>query len=94
MRPAWRCAWPRPHRRPRRRWALARPLDQITLPDVYRALGEPELFAIGLADDDPQCLVEQAVNGALSQTLEAARALVTGRFTEVPLADLVSALQA
>ncbi|WP_312165494.1 Rrf2 family transcriptional regulator [Phenylobacterium sp.] len=82
-------------------WALARPLGQITLLDVYRALGEPELFAIGLADDDPQCLVEKAVNSALSQTLEAARTLVTGRFAEVTLADLaadfdakVSALQA
>lgn len=69
-------------------WALARPLSQITLLDIYRALGEPELFALGLTDDDPQCLVEQAVNQAVSETLQAARSLVKDRFAAVTLADL------
>ena len=69
-------------------WALARPLSQITLLDIYRALGEPELFALGLTDDDPQCLVEQAVNQAVSETLQAARSLVKDLFAAVTLADL------
>lgn len=69
-------------------WVLTRPLDEITLADVYRALGEPGLFAIGLADDNPRCLVEQAVNDALSSTLQEARAQVIAGFARVTLADL------
>jgi DNA-binding IscR family transcriptional regulator len=69
-------------------WALARPLSAITLLDIYRALGDPPLFAIGLADDDPACLVEQAVNTALSDSLKAAEALLLQRFANVTLADL------
>ena len=53
-----------------------------------RALGDPRLFAIGLADDDPSCLVEQAVNAAVADTLSAAEALVIARFGEVTLADI------
>ncbi len=69
-------------------WALARALGEITLLDVYAALGRPPLFAIGLADDDPQCLVEQATNSALSATLQEAEALVLARFAAVSLQDL------
>lgn len=36
-------------------WTLVRPLSDITLLDVYRAIGEPHLFAIGPADDQPEC---------------------------------------
>ncbi|MGO8470311.1 hypothetical protein AB9F45_39265, partial [Rhizobium leguminosarum] len=32
-------------------WTLVRPLSDITLLDVYNAIGEPHLFAIGPADD-------------------------------------------
>lgn len=69
-------------------WALNRPLAEVSLLDIYRALGDPRLFAIGLADDDPRCLVEQAVNAAVADTLTAAEALVIARFGEVTLADI------
>jgi Rrf2 family protein len=69
-------------------WVLARGLHEITLLDIYHALGDPALFAIGLADDHPHCLVEQAVNGALDDTLREAEALMLARFAEVTLADL------
>lgn len=69
-------------------WALSRGLSEITLLDIYRALGDPRLFAIGLADDAPSCLVEQAVNAAVADTLSAAEALVIARFGEVTLADI------
>lgn len=69
-------------------WVVTRPLDTITLYDVYQALGEPELFAIGHRSAQPQCLVEQAVNGALSQTLAEAQAMVHARLREVSLAAL------
>ena len=69
-------------------WVLNRSLGEVSLLDIYRALGDPRRFAIGLADDDPRCLVEQAGNAALADTLSAAEALIIARFGEVTLADL------
>lgn len=69
-------------------WVVARPLDAITLYDVYEALGEPELFAIGHRRELSECLVEQAVNAALNQTLAEAEALVLARLRDVTLAVL------
>lgn len=69
-------------------WIVARPLDGITLYDVYEALGEPELFALGHRNEQSQCLVEQAVNAALDQTFEEAAALVLARLRAVTLATL------
>lgn len=69
-------------------WTLSRPLDQITLRDIYDALGEPALFAIGLADDAPECLVEQAVNAALAEALEEAERALLARFGEISIGSL------
>lgn len=71
-------------------WTLARPLADITLLDVYRALGAPELFALGMAADAPECLVEQAVNAALGQTLEEAERRLLARFGEVKLSEIAA----
>jgi Rrf2 family protein len=69
-------------------WVLARDLRDITLLDIYRALDDPTLFAIRLAVDHPECLVEKAVNSTLSDALHEAEALLLGRFGEVTLADV------
>jgi len=69
-------------------WVIASPLDAVTLFDVYEALGEPELFAIGHRSEQSECLVEQAVNASLDQTLAEAEALVIARLQEVTLAAL------
>lgn len=69
-------------------WILGRPLAEMTLRNVYDAVGAPEIFALGLADDRPQCLVEQAVNTALRQTLDEARALLLRRFADIRVSDL------
>ncbi|WGF88378.1 RrF2 family transcriptional regulator [Marinivivus vitaminiproducens] len=69
-------------------WQLARDLAAITLLDVYDALGRPSLFAMGNRTDAPGCLVEQAVNAALTPAFEAAEALLLARFGEVTLAAL------
>ncbi|MBY3100051.1 Rrf2 family transcriptional regulator [Rhizobium laguerreae] len=66
-------------------WTLVRPLSEITLLDVYRAIGEPHLFAIGPADDQPRCLVEQAVNVALGDAMKEAQALLLQRLDSVTL---------
>lgn len=66
-------------------WTLSRPLSEITLLDIYDALGHSQIFAIGLRNDRSDCKVEQAVNGALSETLCAAEALIRERFRQVTL---------
>lgn len=66
-------------------WTLAQPLERISLLDVYRAIGEPPVFALGLSDDHPRCLVEQGVNAALREALEEARAQLLARFAATTL---------
>ena len=69
-------------------WSLACRLDEITLLDVYRALGEPSVFALGAAAYHPSCLVEQAVNAAVDDALREAQALLLARFCKVTVADI------
>lgn len=71
-------------------WQLARDLADITLRDIYNALGEPPLFAIGNADEQPSCLVEQAVNDAIDDTLDLARTMMLDRFAAITLADIAA----
>ena len=42
-------------------WTLARPLEDVTMRDIYAALGEPMLFQMANVSESPGCLVEQAV---------------------------------
>jgi len=74
-------------------WVLARKLAQITLLDVYQALGEPPIFALGLADDHPRCLVEQAVNHGLAEALSDAKQRLLSRFAQISVADLARDLE-
>ncbi len=69
-------------------WSISRPLEDITLHDIYTALNSPALLAIGNRTESPGCLVEQAVNAALGETFEEAEALLLKRFGEVTLASL------
>lgn len=69
-------------------WTLACDLAQVTLRDIYDALGQPELLAIGNRTDEPGCLVEQSVNAVLGETIAEAEALVLRRLGEVSLAAL------
>ncbi len=69
-------------------WVLARNLEEVTLRDVYDALGCPSLLAIGNRTDAPDCLVEQAVNAALDKAFHDAEALLLARLGEITLAVL------
>ncbi|AZC36766.1 MULTISPECIES: Rrf2 family transcriptional regulator [Pseudomonas] len=69
-------------------WSLARALSDMTLLDIHQALGSSSIFAIGLSTDHPQCLVEQAVNTALSEVFDAAQALLVERLGKITLAQL------
>jgi len=69
-------------------WTIARDLAAVTLRDVYVAIGEPELLAMGNRTEAPGCLVEQAVNAALNDAFHDAEALLLERFGAVTLAQL------
>lgn len=69
-------------------WALARPLDEISLLDIYKALGEPQLFAIDPGSADAACLVEQAVHAELGEALAQARSQLLDGFARTTLGDL------
>jgi DNA-binding IscR family transcriptional regulator len=69
-------------------WTLVRSLESITLRDVYIALGEPSLFAIGHRSEGPTCLIEQAVNAALDKELAEAHRLLMDRFGAITLGAL------
>lgn len=69
-------------------WTLARDLADITLRDIYDALGGPSLLAMGNRTEAPRCLVEQAVNSALGEAFREAEDLLLSRLGEVTLAAL------
>ena len=69
-------------------WVLSCALEDITLRDVYEAVGAPALLAVGHREESPGCLVEQAVNAALDQAWREAQAAVLARLGAVTLAAL------
>lgn len=66
-------------------WQLARPLREITLLDVYEALGRPHLFAIGNRSQHAECLIEKNVNAVMVDTMAEAATLFVTRFKEITL---------
>lgn len=71
-------------------WTLARDAGDITLRDVYAALGERMLFAIELGEGNPDCRVQRAVSGTLDDFLHEAEALLAARLARLTLADVAA----
>lgn len=69
-------------------WRLACDLETTSFYDIYRALGEPALLAIGHRTEMPGCLVEKAVNAALGDAFDSAEQQLLAQFKNVTLADL------
>lgn len=69
-------------------WRLVCDLEKTTFYDIYVALGEPVLLAIGHRTEMPGCLVEQAVNSALGDAFASAEQQLLERFKGVTLAQL------
>jgi DNA-binding IscR family transcriptional regulator len=69
-------------------WTFACDPEAVTLRDIYDALGKPSLLAMGNRTEAPGCLVEQAVNAALSDAFAQAEALLLDRLGDVTLAML------
>jgi DNA-binding IscR family transcriptional regulator len=71
-------------------WTLACDLAKVTLRDIYDALGEPSILAIGNRTESPGCVVEAAVNARLGASFDEVEALLLARFSEVTLAMLAA----
>ena len=71
-------------------WSLARPLAEISLLEIYQALGRPELFAIGNDDDTIECGLARAANTATNQALEAARQFFEAQLKTISVADIAA----
>lgn len=66
-------------------WVLARDPEQITVLDVYEALEEPVIFAMGSSVDHPGCPLEQAISGALDVALAQAAGTLLREFGQLRL---------
>jgi len=71
-------------------WRLGRALSDITLLDVYEALGRPALFAIGNRNRPTDCLIEKTVNTVMADTMAEAEQLFVARFGELTLERIMS----
>lgn len=69
-------------------WSLAKPLEQISLMDVYAALGTPTLFAIGSDKEPTSCLLARAANAAMVAAMESARLQFEHSLKTVMVADI------
>jgi DNA-binding IscR family transcriptional regulator len=78
-------------------WVLARDPADITLRDVYSALGERLLDAIDVAGPRTArggCLIQRAVSGTLDEFFDDAEALLAARLHRITLATLAARVRA
>ncbi|MFC5459809.1 Rrf2 family transcriptional regulator [Massilia niabensis] len=75
-------------------WVITADLRQVTLRDIYEAVGAPTIFAMGNRVDHPECLVEKVVNASLASAFDEAEALLIARLGSVSLAELSSGFNA
>lgn len=71
-------------------WRMDASLDQVTLRDVYLALGAPPLVSLGFREDRPECLVAQVVNESLLTSMQQAEAALLEQFGRITLEALYS----
>lgn len=69
-------------------WRIARRTHEITVLDVYRSLGSPDLFAFGFSNPRPSCLVERSVNATIADAIDTATAEILDRFGALPLSQI------
>ncbi|GHC64191.1 RrF2 family transcriptional regulator [Limoniibacter endophyticus] len=71
-------------------WRLTRPPEEITLADVYQALGERFLRLEVEGDENPPtCKIEIALLGQVDSALNDAEALLVSRLGKTTIAKLI-----
>lgn len=79
---------------PRGGWRLTRPLEELTLLDVHRALETVSVFTIGPTADHPECPVEHLANQAIVGALAQAGTALEAALAQVRLSDILAEGQA
>ncbi|HEX6628029.1 MAG TPA: Rrf2 family transcriptional regulator [Gemmatimonadaceae bacterium] len=69
---------------------LARPAAKITLLDVYRAVGEGELFALHRERPNPACPIGRNIQAALESHFDAASRALEEQLRRVTIADMLA----
>ena len=70
-------------------WTLARPAEEISLADVYIALGDRFLRPAPEGEDNPpSCQIEAALRGRVEAALNAAETVLTDRLRETTINEL------
>jgi len=73
--------------------SLARPAEQITLCDIWLAVGERALFAYNANKPNPACPVSCRMQTLLAPVFASVSETVEARLREIRLADLVAELR-
>ncbi len=71
-------------------WSLERALENVTMRDVYEALGITDVFTIGTRTESPGCFVEQAVNRAMKGALDASESVLLQQLGGLSLAAIAA----
>lgn len=69
-------------------WTVSCDPASVTLADIYKAVGEPTVIAMGHRSQMPGCLVEQSVNHALDEAFGEAEAVFQKHLNAVTLSAL------
>jgi DNA-binding IscR family transcriptional regulator len=72
-------------------WRAAKPLDDMSMRDVFNALSRPNQFALRGTRDHPGCPVEGAVNATLAKVEAEAADLICKRYEAMSLGDIARA---
>lgn len=76
-------------------WTLSRPAEEITLRQVYEAMGERLLVRTQSDPGDVTCAIVRSVDRVMTDFLDDAEALLAARLARVRLSDIAStAMQA
>ena len=74
-------------------WRLARPADQVTLEQIYRALDEPFLAPMSFAPAPGHpCAIEAAMADTVAAALTEAESVIARHFAARSLGDIARAL--
>jgi Rrf2 family protein len=73
---------------------LARPPEQITLFDVYQAVGEGEFFSLGSRQPNPYCICARQIGPVLTEVFQQAKAAVEQTLAKTTLAQIAQEIEA
>lgn len=74
-------------------WQMRRDLATLSVLDIYQALGEPGLLAMGTSQDHPDCPVEQSVGFFLAPALKEAEQRILAQYAGITLLQIAEQAQ-